>query len=159
MDQVPPEITVAEAIAQLRAVVEKLQLAFPQKRFTLDGRLVGDLGEVLVAGAYDLTLADGIQKHHDAIASDGRRVQIKTTMHNSLTFPGDHVPDYYLGIKIHPDGTFDEVFNGPGLIAWQAIRNWKTSKYNLHSISNNALRALSATVKPEDRIPRRDSRT
>ena len=154
-EQAVARITVPEAIALLQAVVERLRSAYPQKRFTLDGRLVGDLGEVLCAGTYDITIVDGIQKYHDAVASDGRRVQIKATMRDSLTFPGDHVPDYYLGIKIHADGTFDEIFNGPGLIAWQAIRNRSKSKYNLHSISNGALRALSATVKPEGRIARR----
>jgi len=151
-------ISVPQAISELLDVVRRLQASYPNRRFTLDGRLVGDLGEVLAASAYEITLDEGMLKHHDATTADGRRVQIKATMHDSLTFPGDHIPDYYLGIKIHADGTFDEVFNGPGAIAGQCVKNRAVSKYNLHSISNNALKVLSAAVSLEERIPRKVAR-
>ncbi len=94
------EITIPDAVNQMLQIVEQLRSAYPKKRFTLDGRLVGDLGEILVEDAYDVELHEDLQKHYDGIASDGRQVQIKATMQNSLTFPVDHVPDYYLGIKI-----------------------------------------------------------
>jgi hypothetical protein len=148
-------ITIPGAVNQMLQIVKQLQSAFPKKRFTLDGRLVGDLGEILVEDAYDVELNEGSQKHHDAITSDGRKVQIKATMQNSLTFPADHIPDYYLGIKIHADGTFTEVFNGPGLVAWGGVKNRKPTKTNLHSISIKALAQLNGTVQAKDRIPRR----
>ena len=69
---------------QMLAIVEKLCTAYPHKRFTLDGRLVGDIGEVLVEDAYDLKLYPDIKKHHDAECSDGRLVQIKATMKKAL---------------------------------------------------------------------------
>ena len=149
------KITVPEAIGELLGIVARLRDSYPKRRFTLDGRLVGDLGEVLVGDAYEVELYPKLQKHHDAVASGERKVQIKATMKDSLTFPADHVPDYYLGIKIHPDGSFDEVFNGPGAIAGKAVRNRKPTKTNLHSITINALRELSAEVKPKERIPLR----
>lgn len=40
-------ITIPEAVKQLLGIVQRLHAAFPHKAFTLDGRLVGDLGEVL----------------------------------------------------------------------------------------------------------------
>ncbi len=40
------EITIPEAIKQPRQVVKRLRDAYPGKEFTLDGRPVGDLGEV-----------------------------------------------------------------------------------------------------------------
>ncbi len=92
--------------------MEQHRNEYPKRRFTLDGRLVGDLGEVLVEGEYDVELFEGLVKHHDAMTHDGRQPQIKATMQTGLTFPVDNVPDYYLGIKIHPDGTFTEIFNG-----------------------------------------------
>ena len=149
-------ITIAEAVHRLLEVVAELQLAHPHKKFTLDGRLVGDIGEVLVAAAYDADPLDGLPKHHDAQTSDGRLVQIKATMKDALTFPASHVPDFYLGIKIHQDGTFEEVFNGPGAIAQQAIAKRQHPKTNLHSVSVSALKALQAQVPTEDRIPKRD---
>ncbi len=148
-------ITIPEAIRQLRQIVKQLQDAYPKKRFTLDGRLVGDLGEVLAKFEYDIELNDTLQKHHDAKTSDGRLVQIKATMHDLLTFPADHVPDYYLGIKIENDGTLTEVFNGPGSVAYGAIKSRQRPKTNLHSISINALKRLNEEVHPADRIPRR----
>jgi hypothetical protein len=152
-------ITIPEAVKQMLAIVDQLCAAYPQKKFTLDGRLVGDIGEVLVEDAYDLKLFEDLQKHHDAQCSDGRLVQIKATMKRSLTFPADHVPDYYLGVKVGADGTFIEVFNGPGEIASQSVKERSTPKTNLHSVSLSALAKLQATVRPEDRIPLRSPKS
>jgi len=134
------------------AIVLRLQAAYSKKKFTLDGRLVGDIGEILAEEAYHLDLFEDLQKHHDARDSTGRLVQIKSTMQDSLTFPVDHIPDYYIGIKIHPDGSFSEVFNGPGLIAREAVKNRKPTKTNLHSVSVSSLVKLNANVQPTDRI-------
>lgn len=150
-------ITIPDAVAKLLAVVEELRRAYPVKRFTLDGRLVGDIGEVLVANAYDVTLHEKVEHHHDAIDSQGRRVQIKATMQDSLTFPASHTPDYYVGIKIARDGTFTEIFNGRGELAREAIAKRSHPKTNLHSVSLKALQQLSLRVPPQDRIRRRDA--
>jgi len=137
-------------------IVEALQETYPKKKFTLDGRLVGDLGEILVEGDYELKLYEGLEKHHDGETPDGRRVQIKTTMKKSLTFPVDHIPQFYIGIKVHSDGTYREIFNGPGVIAWEAVKNRKPTKTNLHSVTLSALQKLSKTVNDKDRIVKRD---
>ena len=148
-------ITPQAAVIQLLQIVQQLRNTYQKKRFTLDGRLVGDLGEILVEGEYDVKLYQSLERHYDAEMRDGRKVQIKATMQNSLTFPVDHEPDYYLGIKIHPDGTFTEVFNGPGCIAAKAVENRKPTKTNLHSITISALKRLNEKVRESDRIPRR----
>ena len=152
-----PAISILMAVARLLQVVKELNAAYPQKSFTLDGRLVGDIGEVLVAAAYDVELFDGVQRHHDGKARDGRLVQIKATMKSNLTFPAAHVPDFFIGIQIHADGTFTEVFNGPGKTAANAISSRKLPKTNLHSVSVSALTRLSAVVTQGDRIPRRST--
>ena len=151
-------ITIRRAVGQMLAIVEKLCIAYPKKRFTLDGRLVGDIGEVLVEDAYDLTLFKDVQKRHDAVSSDGRLVQIKATMKKSLTCPADHPPKYFLGVQIHKDGSFTEVFNGPGKIAWKAVKGRSSLKTKLHVVSITALSKLQARVQPEERIPLRRSR-
>ena len=76
-------------------------------------------------------------------------------MKTSLTFPVDHVPNYYLGIQIHEDGTFTEIFNGPGSIAVAVIEGRKPTKNNQHSISIAALKKLNQKVTPSERIPKR----
>ncbi|HHX8458569.1 TPA: DUF6998 domain-containing protein [Vibrio diabolicus] len=147
-----------QAVREMLKIVESLQDQYDKKKFTLDGRLVGDLGEILVEEDYDLVLYSGLAKHYDGETLGGRKVQIKTTMKNSLTFPVDHIPDYYIGIKIHPDGTYDEVFNGPGSIAGGAVKNRKPTKTNLHSITLSALKKLNRNVPEQDRIPKKPKR-
>lgn len=142
-----------QAVKEMLKIVEALHNQYDKKKFTLDGRLVGDLGEILVEEDYDLELYSGLAKYHDGETPDGRKVQIKTTMKNSLTFPVDHIPHYYIGIKIHSNGTYDEIFNGPGSVAWEAVKNRKPTKTNLHSITLSALKKLNENVSEQDRIP------
>lgn len=144
-----------KAVPALLKIVEALHKRYPKKKFTLDGRLVGDLGETLVEKDYEIELFDRPEKHYDGQTPDKKQVQIKTTMQDCLTFPCDHTPDYYLGIKIFPDGTYKEVFNGPGNIARKAIQNRKPTKNNLHSIKLPTLRKLNDKVSQSDRIARR----
>ena len=148
-------ITVPDAIKQLLEIVEQLHIAHPKKKFTLDGRLIGDLGETIVEGVYDVEIFEKLEKHHDGETSDGRRVGIKATMKKNLTVPASHVADYYLVIQIHRDGSFSEVFNGPGDIAAQAVKGQQQPKTNLHGISITALKKLNELVGEKDRIPRR----
>ncbi|MBL4575561.1 MAG: hypothetical protein JKY51_05615 [Opitutaceae bacterium] len=74
-----------QAVKALLEIVDSLHTRYPQKPFTLDGRLVGDLGEILVEQDYEVKLFKRIEKHHDGVTPDGKKVQIKTTMKNSLT--------------------------------------------------------------------------
>lgn len=145
---IPPALRrIFEGIAALHA-------AYPHRTFTIDGKLVGDLGEVIAALAYDLELGEVNQHNHDAVTPDGRQVQIKASFGDaSLTFKT--VPDYYLGIKLHRDGRFEEVFNGPGHVIHQHYAHRQGIGVNLLSFPMAQLRALSAGVAPADRIPLR----
>jgi hypothetical protein len=96
--------------------------AFPNRAFTIDGRLVGHVGEVIAALEYDVTLHDISRPNHDATTSDGRNVQIKPTFKDSLTFKT--VPDYYLGFELYSDGGHEEVFNGV-LSENRAVADWR----------------------------------
>lgn len=147
---------VRRAIRDLLAVVSALNRAYPHKAFTLDGRLVGDIGEILVAEAYDVELFDKLEHHHDC-RSGRRLVQIKSTMKASLTFPGNHVPDFYIGIKIESNGSFRTIFNGPGHIIAARLRGRKIPKNNLHSISIKILEELNEGVPERQRIRRRSA--
>ena len=65
------ESKIQNALEGLFAAVSQLQSAYPGKPFTLDGRLVGDIGEVVASLAYKLTLNEGLTKHHDAVCDEG----------------------------------------------------------------------------------------
>lgn len=146
---------ITEALASLFAAVAMLQEAYPGKPFTLDGRLVGDIGEVIASLAYQLTLNEGLTKHHDAVSDDGRNVQIKATFSTNLTFPVHHVPDYYLGIKLNRDGTFEEVYNGPGELIRQQLAGRKPTATGLHGGLMPMLKRINTHVPESMRIPRR----
>ena len=105
---------------------------------------------------YDLTLDEVSAPDHDAQTRDGRLVQVKATFKESLTFKT--CPDYYLGFKLHPDGRFDEVFNGPGRLIQQRYLERKGIGQELLSFPIKELRALSAQVTAADRVPRREVR-
>lgn len=143
------------ALPELLRIVRELNQAYPIKKFTLDGRLVGDIGEILVQEHYDLKLYEGVRPKYDAITTDGRRVQIKATMKKALSFPVGEIPDNYLGILITPDGKFEEIFNGPGRIVHQCVERRKPTKNGLHMIGLGRLRKCAKTVPPEERIPSR----
>lgn len=135
--------------------IERLKEAFPNRAFTIDGRLVGDVGEVIAALEYDLVLHEISQPTHDATTSDGRNVQIKATFKNSLTFKT--VPDYYLGLKLYPDGRHEQVFNGPGRIIYDRYIERKGVGVVLLSIPISELRRLSNDIPANERIPRRNA--
>lgn len=143
---------IAEYVQQLISTVRMMNRDYPTKNFPLDGRLVGDIGEILAEQLYDLELLAGNTPLHDAV-SQGRHVQIKTTMKSALGF-GD-IPDYYLGLKIDENGCAEEIFNGPGSIIWEAIKGRKRPKNYMINVSVNILKKLNSTVRPEDRIPKR----
>jgi hypothetical protein len=143
-------------IAELLQLVGRLSAAYPKKKFTLDGRLVGDIGEALAEREYDLEVFAGQEPHHDARAGDGRLVQIKATMKEKLSFPADHVPDYYLGIRIKLDGSIEEIFNGPGSVVGKAVADRVCTKNSLHMITLGALKTLNSQVPGGQRIPKRE---
>lgn len=130
-----------------------LKKAFPGRQFTIDGRLVGDIGEVIAASKYDLILHKKSKPGYDADTPDGRRVQIKATFKKHLTFTT--VPDYYLGILLHENGKHEVIFNGPGKIIFNKYRHRKDIGKKLLSFPINELKRLSDKVHDKDRIPRR----
>ena len=142
-----------EALTLIFRGIERLQDAFPNRAFTIDGRLVGDIGEVIAELEYDLTLDEVSVPDHDARMRNGGRVQIKATFKDSLTFRT--CPEYYLGFKLYPNGRFDEVFNGPGTLILEKYSRRKNIGKALLSFPIKDLHALSARVDPADRVPRR----
>ena len=145
--------SIAEALKLIFQGISQLKRAFPNKEFTIDGRLVGDIGEVIAALEYDIELFDVLRKGHDGQTPDGRLVQVKATFKDSLTFKS--LPDYYLGLKLHKDGRFEEIYNGPGKVIYEKYRHRSGIGKELLSFPNADLRQLSASIPGNDRIPKR----
>lgn len=144
---------IADGLALVFKGIECMRSAYPHRRFTVDGRLVGDIGEIIAQLEYDVTLDVVSQRHYDGITTDGRRVQVKATFKDSLTF--STTPDFYLGFKLYPDGRHDEVYNGPGQPIYERYAHRAGIGRTLLSFPIRELGQLSAQIPAAQKIPRR----
>lgn len=135
---------------QLYATVTELEEMFPGRHFTPDGHMVGSIGECLVADAYGLELMTASNKGFDAISENGLQVEIKATQSNSTAFRSE--PEHAIVIKINLDGTFEEIYNGPGYLVWQQFIGKKLPSNGQFQISLNKLKALQEKVPASDRL-------
>lgn len=141
---------VIQIVAQLRELVGQLGELYPGRRFTLDGHLVGSIGEVLAAEQYGLVLLPASHKTHDAEAPDGRMVQIKLTQRSGVGLSS--CPEHLLVHKLHSDGRHEEIYNGPGEPVWEWCAP-RVQKNGQAMISLTRLRNLMATLP--DGVPLR----
>ena len=137
-------------VQKLYGIVAELEASFPGRKFTPDGHLVGSIGEVLAAHIYDLKLLTASEPTHDAQSADGRYVQIKATQARSVGLRSK--PDYLLVLKLMPDGTTTEVFNGPGDLPWNAAGKMQSN--GQRSIGLNRLSELMVKIPEHQRLKR-----
>jgi hypothetical protein len=142
---------VPELVRKLYALVGEFEALFPGRAFTPDGHLVGSIGEVVAAYQYGLTLHSASRETHDAVAPDGRHVQIKATQGKSVSLRSE--PDYLIILHLGADGHATEVFNGPGHIVWAQCGNMQAN--GQRAISLSKLRKLLVQVSLSQRIPAR----
>ncbi|MCW7546283.1 hypothetical protein N7I30_21150 [Aurantimonas litoralis] len=140
---------VAALLDDLYTAADGLELLFPGRKFTLDGHLVGSIGEVTAAYIFDLDLNPASTLGHDARSRDGRNVEIKLTQGRGVAFR--HEPDHLLVLHRPLGGPMTVVVNGPGAIPWAA--SGIMQKNGQRPISLSRLRLLSADVAERDRLP------
>lgn len=135
--------------------------------FALDGRLVGDIGELIAAEAFHLELLGTRAKNIDAVTTAGpsKKVQVKATFRpDSLSIK--HAFDHFLGLQLRDDGRFRVVYNGPAKRVMDYLRAPKAHGHagrqhaskRLEPITLGAWATLNFAVKGSDRIPRRRPR-
>jgi len=120
------------------------------RRFTPDGHMVGSIGEVLAAYHYGLRLLPQSTEGHDAETKDDMRVQIKTTHGKRIALSSS--PDRLLVLKLAETGEFEEVFNGPGDLAWKAAG--KKQKNGQRAIYLSTLKKIMLGVDASERLER-----
>lgn len=85
--------------------------------FTLDGKLVGDIGEAVVAEAFGITLCKRRTPGIDGHARDGRSVQIKATGRpkaGPAFTPGEGLAEHLVFVRIdYREGNARVLYNGP----------------------------------------------
>lgn len=143
---------------QLHAVVGELEAMHPGRKFPLDGHLVGSIGEAAAEAMFDIALVPASSAGHDAIAGDGRQVEVKATYGSSgvAIRQTSHTAAAALIVlkRSRTPGLQREViFNGPLPIALQAAGRFGSNGQARMSLSR--LRSLNLAFRPEDRVPRR----
>ena len=108
---------IPEKIKELFAVTRELEALYPGRKFTVDGHLIGSIGEVLVADKFNLTLLPNSTETHDATDGEGRLYQIKATQKDRIALSSE--PEYLIFIKIFSDGKWDIIYNGTGKLVWE----------------------------------------
>ena len=136
-------------IRELYSIVQELETAYPGRHFTPDGHMIGSIGEVIAADAYHLKLLPNSTELHDAVSADGKLVQIKATQRNRVSLSG--CPQHLIVLFINRDGSWDEVYNGPGQPAWELVG--KLQKNGQRTVSITALRKMMSMISNERRIP------
>lgn len=148
----------AELVEQLHRVVTELEVMHPGRKFPLDGHLVGSIGEAAAEALFELDLVAGSSTGHDAIAADGRKVEIKATYGNRSvavrsTSGANAVALLVLRLSRVPSTAHEVVYNGPLGMALNVAGPFGSNGQAAMSLTR--LRNLNLTVAPGDRISER----
>lgn len=144
------QIKLPEEVIHLYEIVKSLENKYPGRPFTLDGHLVGSLGEVIAEQAFRVTLYPPSQPIHDASTPEGRDVQIKLTGGTQIGIREE--PDYLLVMRIVDPMHAEVVYNGPGNVPWSAAG--KKQKNGQRTLSISKLRKLDESVPDDLRLTR-----
>lgn len=147
-----PPRKIAASIRKLYSARNELRRAFPNLPFTLDGKLVGDIGEAIAIAEFGLTKLGEGAKLHDCRAPSGKLVQVKATQQ---TAPGKSVGlgrekqsfDHLLVIQIFENGKYSVLYDGPGRYIDRA---WADKSFA--SLSVLQLKRLNTEVKPREKL-------
>lgn len=95
---------------------ETLSEGEPRRQFTIDGNIIGDIGEMMAEKYYQIALHKKQQKASDAhtLCQERIPVQIKCsfigTRYTYRKYPEETI--LYLALQIHSNGDIEEVYNG-----------------------------------------------
>ena len=138
---------VKQQVQKLVGIVKELEAEFPGRHFTLDGHLVGSIGEVMAAYYYGIELYIASTEIHDGEV-DGKKVQIKISQQDNIVI--NHEPDYLIVLYLNKNGSIYEVYNGTGKLPWESAS--KRDSHNNKHMRVNKLMEMDRTVPDEDRI-------
>ena len=138
---------IKEKIQKLISIVKELETDFPGRHFTLDGHLVGSIGEVMAAYYYGIELYAASAVAHDG-EIDGKKVQIKISQQDDIVI--NHEPEYLIVLYLRKNGDVFDVYNGPGEAPWNSAS--KRDSHNNRHMRVNKLMELDKQVSDEFRI-------
>lgn len=138
---------IKQQVQRLVEIVAQLEAEFPGRHFTLDGHLVGSIGEVMAAYYYGIELYAASTEIHDGEV-DGKKVQIKISQQDNIVI--NHEPNYLIVLYLNRNGNIYEVYNGPGKLPWESAS--KRDRHNNKHMRVNKLMELDKAVDECKRI-------
>ena len=136
-------IRLPQPVADIYRAVAQLEQAYPGRKFTPDGHLVGSLGEVIAAEALGLILYPASHAGHDAHDGKGGDVQIKMTAGHSVAMYAECIR--LVVLKVLSPEEVEIVYDGPGAPAWSAAG--KVAKNGQRVVRLSKLRILAEEHK------------
>ena len=124
--------------------------------FSLDGRLVGDIGEALVSEKFDIELyGKNVPTYDGYHRPTNKKVQIKSSMAYNFSYPYNIDLEHYIAVHIEPDGKLEVLYNGPGdkINKFLNDNNRKSYRGIWTTITANQLRKLNKEVDRLERLP------
>jgi hypothetical protein len=140
-----------ELIRELYKLVAQLEGMFPGRPFTPDGHMVGSLAECFAEYYYGLNLYACSNPGHDAHVEDCK-VEIKATQGDRVALRSG--PERLLVFRLFKDGSFEEVYNGPGAPVWARFEGKAKPSNGQFQVSLTQLRRLMESVPQEERVRR-----
>ena len=145
-------------IRSVYAAVDELERMFPGRHFTPDGHMVGSIGEALAAFYYGLKLFAASAEGHDGTVEghDGtlghRLVQVKATQTRTISISSE--PEFLLVLRIARDGSFEEIYSGPGAPVWTLVSHKPRPKNGQYQVALSKLAKLMPSIPASERILR-----
>jgi len=140
-----------QLIRSIYSVVNELEMMFPGRPFTPDGHMVGSIGECVAAYHYGLELMSPSNTGFDA-RKGNVKVEIKATQSDRILLRSE--PPHLLVLKLHKDGSFQEIYNGPGAQVWDLVKSKRRPANGQYQVSLSQLRRLMERVTENERLPR-----
>src|SRR5437879_6797736 len=103
---------VKHIVATIFSAQDALRDLAPDQRWAGMGNLLGDYGEFIAIGKYNLKKAPGGADGYDAVTTDGLKVQIKAN-HSSSTIGFRGEADLLLVLKVESNADWRELYYGP----------------------------------------------
>lgn len=106
-----------QKVKEILRIIGELETIFEGRPFTMDGHLLGSIGEVMSTYYYGIQLYPPSAPTHDGVAPDGREVQVKITQQDRIAIKEE--PDFLIVLHLErKNGEITEIYNGPGKEPW-----------------------------------------
>jgi hypothetical protein len=150
----------AALVEQLLSIVVELETIHPGRKFPLDGHLVGSIGEAAAEALFAIELLPASTAGRDALAVDGRSVEIKATYGTSgvgLRGTSHDAAAALIVLRLSKvvGVTHEVVYDGP--IARVLEEAGAQQSNGQARLGLARLRQINASIPDIERVPRRGS--